>query len=159
MQRTLTGIVFVAVIAAAILVHPCLFAAVFGLVSGLLILEFYQLTGYDGAPWLRYSGAFAGAYLFVATALHAAGCVGGIIYIPYIVMLAVMLVAGLFYAKSSNIVAQWGLLFFAQVYCAGGFSLLCFIPYLAGDYNPVPVLLIFVFIWLNDTGAFLVGSR
>ncbi|MDR3309082.1 MAG: phosphatidate cytidylyltransferase, partial [Tannerella sp.] len=159
MQRTLTGIVFVALIVAAILVHPCLFAVVFGLISGMLILELYQLTKYDGALWLRSLGVFAGAYLFAATALYAGDYAGAIIYVPYILMLVVMLVSGL-YAKSSDIVAQWGLLFFAQAYCAAGFSLLCFIPYLAdGGYNPVPVLLIFVFIWLNDTGAYLTGSR
>ena len=51
-----------------------------------------------------------------------------------------------------------------QLYCAGSFSLLNFIsvnPVSANsaiEYTPLFILAIFVFIWLDDTGAYLVGS-
>ena len=157
-QRTLTGILFIAVVITAICVHPFLFAGVFSLTTGLLIYEFYSLSKYEGAAWQRYLGIAGGMYLFFASCLFAGGYAGNVIYIPYILILLVLLVSGL-YVRNGNPVTQWGLVCFAQVYCGGLLSLLCFIPYMRSpEYNPLPVLMIFVFIWLYDTGAYLVGS-
>lgn len=157
-QRTLTGILFVAVIVAAICVHPLLFAGVFSLVVGAVIHEFYSMSGYEGAAWQRWLGIVSGMYLFIASALYAGNYTGNEIYLPYIILILALFVSGL-YARNANPVTQWGLVLFSQCYCAGLLSLLCFIPYMASPvYNSLPVLMIFIFIWLNDTGAYLVGS-
>jgi phosphatidate cytidylyltransferase len=156
--RTLTGIVFVAVIVAAILIHPLLFGAVFGIVIVLMITEFYTLSGFEGKAWIRYLGTLAGMYLFFATLLYAGKFFGSIIFLPYLLALIVLLVAQL-YQKNVNPVNQWGIILFSQIYCAGSLSLLCFIPYWNHQsYNPLLLLTIFVFIWLNDTAAYLVGT-
>ena len=157
-QRTLTGIVFVAIVVAAIFIHPLVFAGVFGIVVAFLIHEFYSLSKYEGSVWQRILGIAGGMYLFVSSCLFAGDYVGKIIFIPYIIIILILLMSGL-YKRNSNPVTQWGLVFFAQLYCAGFFSLLCFIPYMySSSYDPLPVLMMFVFIWLNDTGAFLLGS-
>ena len=158
LQRTLTGIIFVAVIVVAICVHPFLFAGIFSIIAGFLIHEFYQLSNYEGAGWQRWLGIAGGAYLFCASCLFAGGFVGITIYFPYILILLLLLISGL-YVKKSNPLIQWGLICFAQVYCAGLLSLLSFIPYIQSPvYNPFPVLMIFVFIWLNDSCAYLIGT-
>jgi phosphatidate cytidylyltransferase len=157
-QRTLTGILFVVVIVAAICVHPLLFAGIFSAIIGFLIHEFYALTKYEGVMWQRCLGIFGGMYLFVSSCLYAGDYVGYEIYIPYIIIVLILLISGL-YMRNSNPVTHWGLICFSQCYCAGLLSLLCFIPYMqSAVYNPLPVLMIFVFIWLNDTGAYLIGS-
>lgn len=157
-QRTLTGILFVAVIVAAICIHPLLFAAVFSVVVGCIIYEYYRISEYEGASWQRRLGIFAGMYLLVASSLYAGQYVGSIIYVPYLLMVLVLLVSGL-YARSTNPVVQWGHILFGQVYCAGFLSFLCFIPFILSEtYYSLPVLMVFVFIWLNDTGAYLIGS-
>jgi phosphatidate cytidylyltransferase len=49
--------------------------------------------------------------------------------------------------------------FFGQFYCAGLLSTLNFIvfnPY-TNQYIPYYALLIFIYVWLNDTGAYLAG--
>jgi phosphatidate cytidylyltransferase len=97
-------------------------------------------------------------YWFVASCLYAGNYTGFDIYIPYIIILLVLLVSELYVPKSDP-VSRWGMMIFAQCYCAGFVSLLCFIPYMISPvYNPLPVLMIFVFIWLNDTGAYLTGT-
>jgi phosphatidate cytidylyltransferase len=150
--------VYVAVIVAAVWVHPFLFAGVFSLIIGLLIREFYALLQYEGPRWLRILGISGGMYLFIATSLYAGNYAGHIVYLPYLIILLVILISGL-YIHNANPVNQWGIALFAQCYCAGTISLLCFIPYrISPDYNPLPVLMIFIFIWLNDTGAYLIGS-
>lgn len=157
-QRTLTGIVYAAVIVAAVCLHPLLFAAVFSLIVGLLIHEFYTLLKYEGPLRLKILGISGGMYLPVASCLYAGNYAGHTIYIPYLIILLILLISGL-YIRSSNPVNQWGVVLFAQCYCAGTISLLSFIPYMISqDYNPMPVLMIFIFIWLNDTGAYLTGK-
>lgn len=67
------------------------------------------------------------------------------------------------YDKASNPINNWALTLFGQIYCAGSFSLLNFItsvPNTPGEIVHIPyfALAIFVFVWVNDTGAYLVGS-
>ena len=158
LQRTLTGILFVAVIVTSICVHPLLFAGVFSIIAGFLIHEFYNLSKFQSAAWQRYLGIAGGAYLFFSSCLFAGHYIGIEIFFPYIIILLILLIAGLF-LRNSNPVTQWGLIFFAQIYCAGLLSLLSFIPYMQSTaYKPLPVLMIFVFIWLNDTCAYLIGT-
>jgi len=157
-QRTLTGIIFVAVIVASICVHPLIFAGVFSVIIGFLIHEFYSMSKYEGRKWQYFLGVFTGMYLFASSSLYAGNYAGFEIFFPYIVLVLVLLISGL-YASNTNPVTQWGLILFGQCYCAGLMSLLSFIPYsISNVYNPLPVLMIFIIIWLNDTGAYLIGS-
>lgn len=157
-QRTFTGALFIAVIVASICLHPHLFAATFSIVVGFLIHEFYTLSKYEGFFWQRCLGIAGGMYLFISSCLFAGDYVSSVIFLPYIIILLVLLISGL-YIKNCNPVTQWGLICFAQFYCAGLLSLLCFVPYMQStEYNPLPVLMVFIFIWLNDTGAYLVGT-
>jgi phosphatidate cytidylyltransferase len=154
--RTLTGILFVALIVAAICLHPFLFAGVFGVATALLIREFYALTKFEGSAWQRLTGIIGGAYLFISACLYAGGYVGREAFLPYIVIMLIYVASGL-YIRTSNPVAQWCKTFFAHFYCAGSLSLLCFIHYtMSPEY--VPALMVFIFIWINDTSAFLIGS-
>jgi phosphatidate cytidylyltransferase len=139
-------------------VHSFLFAGVFSLIVGLMIYELYSLLKFDAPLWIRCLDIAGGMYLFVASCLYAGNYTGHEIYIPYIIILLVSLISGL-YIRRPDPVGRWGKMLFAQCYCAWTISLLCFIPYMISPvYNPLPVLMIFVFIWLNDTGAFLTGS-
>ena len=156
--RALTGILFAAVIVAAIWVHPLVFASVFSLVVGSLINEFYTLSKYDGLLWQRITGIAGGMYLFFSSFLFAGNYAGNGVFIPYLLIILILLISSL-YVKNRNPVTQWGQICFAQFYFAGFLSLLSFIPYMqSAEYNPFFVLLIFVFIWLNDTGAYLIGT-
>ncbi|MDR3266015.1 MAG: phosphatidate cytidylyltransferase [Tannerella sp.] len=157
--RTLTGIIFIVVIVSAIYVHPFIFAGVFAAIIGLLITEFYSLTKYKSKLWIKVSGIIAGMYLFLASLLYAGNYCGKVIFFPYVLMLMVLFAAEL-YQKEQNPVRKWGILSLAQICCAVSLSFLCYIPFIENQqYNPILLLVIFVFIWLNDTGAYLTGSR
>jgi phosphatidate cytidylyltransferase len=156
--RTLTGIIFITVIASAVYIHPFLFAGVFAAITGLLIYEFYTLTGYKGKLWSKASGIASGMYLFPAVTLYAGNYCGKAIFFPYILMIMILFVAEL-YQKEQNPVKRWGILSAAQVYCAVSLSFMGLVPFIENQqYNPLLLLAIFVFIWLNDTGAYLTGS-
>lgn len=124
-----------------------------------MIAEFYTLTQYKSKRWTRVGGIIAGMYLFIASLLYAGSRCDKAIFIPYILIIMILFVAVLF-QKDENPVKQWGILFIAQIYCAVSLSFLCFIPFIESQqYNPLLLLIIFAFIWLNDTGAYLTGSQ
>ncbi len=161
--RALTGAAFVAVIIAGICVHPYLFLLVFGLVTALSLWEFYGLmNAFRNKILKRFISSLGGVYLFFSSFVYAYGLIDGKIFIPYLVFLMYTFISEL-YNKKSDPIHNWAFTLLAQVYCAGSFSLLNFIYFSAdtlvnGIAFPLFVLALFVFIWLNDTGAFLVGS-
>jgi len=156
-QRTITGIIYVAVIVGSICVHPLIFTAVFSIITGLLIYECLTLIKYEGWKWQKILGIAGGMYLFASVALYAGEFVGKIIFLLYILIIMIIAVSEL-YSRNKEPVMQLSKFLFTQVYCAGFLSLICFMPYKTGSYEPELILMIFIFIWLNDTGAFLTGT-
>jgi phosphatidate cytidylyltransferase len=143
-------------ISGSIYFHPYAFLLLFAVIVGLGLWEFHSFTGHRT---MRLPGTLGGMYLFAASFLYAGGYAGGYIFLPYILLLQVMLVWGL-YLKTEKPVSDWAIAMFAQLYCAGFLSLLNFIAFdpATSEYSPYCVLLIFVFVWLNDTSAYLIGS-
>ena len=161
--RAFTGIIFVAVLVGAICYHPISFLIIFSLITGLTLWEFCGLIKhYKEAYIKRFISSLGGAYLFVATFAYTNQLTDGIIFLPYLLFLIYTLIAELYY-KAPNPINNWAFTFFAQVYCAGTFcmlNLIAAIPDTLGmiTYSPLFIMAIFIFIWLNDTGAYLIGS-
>ncbi|MDH6358981.1 phosphatidate cytidylyltransferase [Parabacteroides sp. PF5-9] len=159
----MTGIAFVIILVAAICIHPLSFLIVFTLITGGLLWEFYGLLeNFEGARLKRLINSLGGAYLFIASFLSANALTGNLIFLPYLLFLIYIMISEL-YNKAPNPIANWSLIFFGQIYCAGFFSLINYIssiPDTPGEiaYTPLYVLAIFIFVWLNDTGAYLIGS-
>lgn len=85
------------------------------------------------------------------------------IFIPYLIYLLYSFIIRL-YLKEENPIASWGHSFLGQVYIALPLGLLSFIAYpplateyLLMPYNALLVIAFFSFIWINDTGAYIVG--
>ncbi|MCD7938022.1 MAG: phosphatidate cytidylyltransferase [Tannerellaceae bacterium] len=162
-KRALTGIIFVTVIVGAICYHPISFLLLFCLITGLTLWEFYGLVQhYEKAGIKRTISVLGGVYLFVATFLYANGKTDGAIFLPYLMFIMYTLISELYF-KETNPINNWALSLFPQIYCAGFFSLLNFVvtsPDADGIvlYNPLYLLAIFIFVWVNDTGAYVFGS-
>lgn len=85
-----------------------------------------------------------------------------VVFLPYLLFILYSFIGELYY-KASDPIKNWAYLFLGQLYCAGSFSLLNFIMSASDEsgvagFNYILVLSMFVFVWVNDTGAFLVGS-
>lgn len=161
--RTLTGTIFVAIIVGGIWINAYSFLAVFCLVVGLSIWEFQGLVKYENNSLIRrIVSLLAGVYLFFASFTYASGLMDEKIYLPYLLFLMLTFIAEL-YGKASNPVRNWACTLLSQLYCAGSFSLLNFLVFASDTpgevtHAPLLALALFVFVWINDTGAFLVGS-
>lgn len=161
--RALTGIIFVVVLISAIYIHPIFFLILFCIITGLTLWEFGGLVKhYENANLQRTVNVLGGVYLFIATFVYANGLIDGKIFLPYLLFIMLTMIAELYY-KAPNPINNWAFTLFAQVYCAGSFSILNFIGAEPGtpgvmSYTPLFIMAIFIFVWLDDTGAYLVGS-
>jgi phosphatidate cytidylyltransferase len=155
--RALTGIIYVAAIVAAICIHPYTFLILFAIVVGSAIWEFYELEK-ESKVWHKLIAIVAGMYLFKASFLYAGGFASAHIFYPYLFFLLALLILSL-YRTTPNPAEKFALTLFAQFYCAGLLSILNFIVFdpVTKQYFPFFALLIFVFVWINDTFAYLTG--
>lgn len=161
--RTFTGGIFVLLVLAGIWFGPYSFVAAFGLITVLCLYEFYQLVNklpsVSVRPLINCAG---GLYLFVAGYLHlSSGIPVVVLALPYVLYILSLFIVGL-YLKKENPAHCWAYSFLGQVYIAiplCTLNMLCFLPDQFGQvvYSPVLLLALFVFIWINDTGAYLVG--
>lgn len=158
--RTVTGVIFVGVMVSAICYSSFSFLLLFGLVTGLTVWEFSGLLkNYEESSMQRMVNVIEGVYLFTASFLYANNYVDSKIFLPYLLLLMLSMIGELFF-KAPNPINNFAFSFLTQVYCAGSFSLLNFIGTApdGNTYSPLLVLALFIFIWVNDTGAYVVGS-
>ena len=156
LQRTLSGLIFVLIVVGSILWNPYSFAVVFMLITGWSVYEFHKLTNQQHQVQVSTFTSVVGAMLlFVISFLYSNGTLmypGFSIYGMYIVLVLVIEL----YRKKENPVNNWAYFLLGQIIIALPFSLLSFILFV-GTYQPLILIAVFATIWVNDTGAYLVG--
>jgi len=157
--RTITGVFFVAAIVVSFL-NPMAMVFLFALVTGLTIWEFCGLV--NERPYVQvnqFISTVAGVYLFLAMAGHCSGWVtSDTVFIPYLITIIYLLVAEL-YLKAKDPINNWAYTMLPQLYIALPFSTINVLAFpQTGHYSFVLPLSVFVFLWMNDTGAYCVGS-
>lgn len=154
--RTLSGAFFVALVIAAILLGQVYFAVVFGVITAWAVFEFHKITNHqpeiEVPVWVSVLGA---ALLFATSYLYASGTLLYPSYSVYGLLLILVFLSEL-YRNKQNPIHNWTYFIFGQIYVALPFSLLNFILFVE-SYNPIILLAVFATIWVNDTGAYLVG--
>lgn len=156
--RALTGLIFVIVIIGAIWFDAYSYFVLFCVITGLSVWEMYGLiNGKEANLILRSTHVLGGVYLFASTFMYQYNIAGGDIFLPYLLFVLALFITELFY-KAENPIANWANSLLIQVYAAGSFTLLNLIAIEENVYSWVLILSIFIFVWINDTGAYLVGS-
>ena len=160
--RTITGVLFVAVLVCSFL-RPQAMVLLFALITGLTIWEFTGLVNErENVTVNRLISAVAGVYFFFAVAGFSSDLTPSAVFIPYLVSIIYLMVAEL-YLKNEDPIHSWAYTMMAQIYIALPFSLLNTLAFhLAPQgyvaYDALLPLSVFVFLWMNDTGAYLCGS-
>lgn len=158
--RTLSAIVYAGVVVASILVQPecfgnhmLLFGVVFMIVSTLAIREFHSLVGGSDVKIQSYA-MIANALLFCTLYFLF---YGDMIWRPmlfaYVAVLLLAMLVHLFREKV-NAVESWGNLCAGQLMIALPFALMSGVVL----YNKWLMFALFILIWVNDSGAYIVGS-
>jgi len=166
-KRAITGVLFVAILVGFILYNPLSFGILFTIISALTIYEFGQLVNMraEGVNINKMITMLGGAYLFLAIMGFCTneGQEGSKIFIPYVLLLLYMMISEL-YLKKENPILNWAYSMFSQLYIGLPFAMLNILAfnydptYSSVSYNPILPLSIFIFLWLNDTGAYCIGS-
>ena len=164
--RTITGVIFVAAIVASFL-RPEAMVLLFSIVTGMTVWEFTGLVNErEHVTVNRFISTVAAVYFFYAMTYFCSDLYGGaaksVVFIPYLVTIIYMLIAEL-YLRQDDPVQDWAYTMLAQLYIALPFSLLNVLAFTATPdgqvaFNTLLPLSVFIFLWVNDTGAYCVGS-
>ena len=164
--RTITGVIFVAAIVASFL-RPEAMVLLFSIVTGLTIWEFTGLVNErENVTINRFICTVAGVYFFFAMTYFCSDLYGGVaksvVFIPYLITIIYLLIAEL-YLKQDDPIQDWAYTMLSQMYIALPFSMLNVLAFTTDSsgvvvFNTLLPLSVFVFLWMNDTGAYCVGS-
>ena len=159
--RSITGVIFVAAVVTSFM-RPEAMILLFALVTGLTAWEYTGIVnGIENVTVNRFISTSAAVYFFFSMAGYCSGIVPSAVFIPYLLTVVYMFVSEL-YTKAPNPINNWAYTMLSQMYVALPFSMINVLAFRGvGDgvvYNYLLPLSIFVFLWTNDTGAYLSGS-
>ncbi len=157
LTRSLSGILFVACVVGSVLLSRYAYAVVFSAITGWTVFEFHKLTNQQQSVSVNpLIGLLGGVILFVTSFLFASGLLHYPAYSIYGLYIVIVLISGLFF-QNKNPLHNWAYFITGQLYIALPFSLLNYILFIH-NIQPYFLLAFFITIWINDTGAYLVGT-
>lgn len=159
--RAITGVFFVAAVVTCFL-RPEAMIFLFALVTGLTVWEFTGIVNnIENVSVNRFLSTVAAVYFFLGMAGYSSGIVPSAVFIPYLLTVVYMFISEL-YTKAPNSINNWAYTMLSQMYIALPFATLNVLAFRGiGDmvyYNYLIPLSVFIFLWTNDTGAYLSGS-
>lgn len=159
--RSITGVIFVAAIVVCFM-RPEAMILLFALVTGLTVWEYTGIVnGIENVCVNRFLATVAAVYFFLGMAGFCAGIVPSAVFIPYLLTVIYMFISEL-YTKAPNPINNWAYTMLSQMYIALPFAMVNVLAFRGvGNgvvYNYLAPLSVFVFLWTNDTGAYLSGS-
>ena len=162
-QRAITGVIFVAVLIGCIIGGPLSFGILFCLISALATVEFCQLMNQQEDVQVNRNICTLGSIaLFLCFFFYGMNPAETGIFIPYLAILIYLLISEL-YLKKKNPINNWAYAMFSQLYVALPFALLNVLAFQTNgttsdsQYLFILPLSIFIFNWVNDTGAYCTG--
>ena len=165
--RTITGVLFVAALVTCFL-KPIAMVFLFALITGLTIWEFTGLVNQqEEVKTNRFICTAAGVYFFLAVAGFCTGFTPAlsftpaVLFVPYLITIIYLMVSELFLMEK-NPVHDWAYTMLSQMYIALPFSTINVLAFQntpnGAVYNYLLPLSVFIFLWVNDTGAYCTGS-
>ena len=163
--RSISGVIFLVIMIVGMVFRPDAFIFLFTLITGMTIWEYTGLVNQlEDVTVNRFISTIAGMYFFLAVAAIRTGIVDNfIIFIPYILSIVYLFVSEL-YTKNKNAINDWAYTMLAQLYIAMPFSLINILAFeispdgMEHHFDTLLQLSIFIFLWVNDSGAYCSGS-
>lgn len=160
-KRSLTGVAFVTIILAGIIIHPFVFVFIFGIILFLTQYEFYKITKLSDCSPQRIVGLVLGSLFFINCFLIANDIIPQSLIILFIPFLLFVFIAELF-SKGTDSLKNSAITIAGLIYVTLPFSLLNFIiiTKTSGNSNFYPWVLVGVLfiIWTYDSMAYISGS-
>lgn len=157
--RTLTGIIFIAVLIGCIVWCPLSFGLLFFSLSVLATTEFCHIVNkQEGVHVNTLICSLTSGLLFLGVFAYSMSYANGVIFMPYLLSLIYLLVSEL-YLQQKNPINNWAYSMMSQLYIALPFALMNLIAFTTSMSSRFWIfpLSVFLFIWSSDTGAYCVG--
>ncbi len=161
--RAVSGVIFVAIMVFGLAFNAMAMMFLFSIITGMTVWEYTGLVNErKGVSVNRFITTAAGVYLFLAVAGFCSGITPPTVFIPYLLTIVYLFISEL-YLKQEDPINDWAYTMLSQMYIALPFSLLNVLAFTATPdgnvvFNTILPLSVFVCLWLNDTGAYCVGS-
>jgi len=156
-QRAITGVIFVVALVLSIISGERSLALVFGLAVIIGSSEFTRIIGRPAKS--TFQGGFAmlsTAVLYSLISAHALDLIT-LKYIAIWIPVVVLQISSELFSKNPNF-GSLGLNVFGTILIASSFGSIQLVAHVFGYYDYSIPLGFFVFLWMNDTGAYLMGK-
>lgn len=156
--RTITGAVFVVLLAGSLLLHEYAFVVFFGILVALGLWEFYNLMRIAEDEPQRYFGLLGGMFLFLLNYFYVRLGMPVQYFLVFFILLSGIYFTEMVRNKKSPF-RNIAITLFGIIYVAMPFSLFInlVIPEQGGSYTWHYALSFFLILWSYDTGAYLTG--
>ena len=162
-QRAITGLIFVAVLVGCIIGSPLSFGLLFCIISAMATAEFCNLMNkQEGVKMNRNICVLGSITMFLCFFYYGMNPAQTGIFIPYIIIIIYLMISEL-YLKKENPLNSWPYAMLSQLYVGLPFALLNVLAFQSNGtdsgsaYQFILPLSIFIFNWINDTGAYCTG--
>jgi phosphatidate cytidylyltransferase len=157
LQRTITGILFVAVIIGSVWWGPSTFQLLFLVISVFSLLEFYRLIESSGRQPFTSVGIATGILTYILISGNACGHFSNVWLVLLLPAGAIIFFSEL-YRKKDNPFINVALTFIGIIYALVPFALLTSLSYQPGFYHRGLLIGYFLLLWSSDTFAYIWGS-
>ncbi|MBQ4285638.1 MAG: phosphatidate cytidylyltransferase [Bacteroidales bacterium] len=154
--RTISGVVFLVIVVASILLNKFLFGALFLFILVCMMYEFYHITMADKYMWPRIISIVAGATAFILVFLQCAYDIP-FRFISIAIVPILFLTCYALFLKDKTDFGLYSHLFTGLVYIAAPLSIANFVVFKGGEYSGLLLLAFFIIIWCSDVGAYVFG--
>lgn len=155
--RIISASVYLAVLAAALFIHPYVFVTIFSAIMIVCLYEYYEITKKIGANPQKIFIIVYSEIIFILTYLYVNKIISAMMLFMITLSLAfIILAAELF--RSGNSVKNLSAEFFGILYITVPFSLTNYIVFYNNKFDYSILLGVFTIIWVYDMFAYFIGS-
>jgi phosphatidate cytidylyltransferase len=158
-QRVAFGFIYLVIIIGSLFMGRFAFGLVFLLINLVALYEFYSLSRATGAYPPVIPSLITGGAAFILTFLVSADITGPgflLLIVPFIILIFILAL----YSDKPDVMRNTAISFMGIVYVSIPLCMLNFLAFPYGNpygYTYRIILGILTLVWINDTGAYLVG--
>lgn len=156
-QRVAFGIIYLVVIIGSLFIGKFAFGFVFLLINLIALYEFYALTEASGASPLIIPSLITGGAAFVLAFIVSAGLADPgflLLLIPFLILIFILAL----YSDKPDVLRNTAISLMGIVYVSVPLSVINYLAFPSESaYTHRIILGIMTLVWINDSGAYLVG--
>lgn len=155
-KRSISGVAFVGIMLAGLLVNKFLFAALIMFIMGVMMHEFYSITMKERYRFSRILAIMSGEILFMLLFLTCAYDIPAK-YIAIAILPIIIVMVNSLYVRDKTEFGKFSDIYTGILYIAVPLSLSNLIVFFSGEFNGYILLMFFILIWCSDIGGFVFG--